>query len=209
MSAFTTAPENNCNISSNIHDPLAFENYFNRNTVVGSNVNVEESKYVLKNSNVGSHPYKSCSHTYDNPWATEEPFLTSENFLATWVPMPESDGQISKMTEQSRQNAIDQEPLAADLAPQDDDSDAAIGTALKNGKFKCILERCARKTFKRQAELRRHYKTIHAAQKPEFWCNVLSCDRSVAAGGRPFHRKDKLQDHVQRMHERGNDMVQE
>lgn len=81
-----------------------------------------------------------------------------------------------------------------------DDSDTAIGTALKNGRFKCNMPQCATKSYKRPAELRRHYNTRHAADKPEFWCEVLHCDRSAGTGGRPFHRKYRLQDHMRKLH---------
>jgi dienelactone hydrolase len=96
--------------------------------------------------------------------------------------------------------------FTAQDSASDDDPNQAIGTALKNGKYKCNMVACAEKSFKRPAELRRHYNTIHAAQKPEFWCEVVSCERSlagpagVAAGGQPFHRKYRLQAHMQKVH---------
>ncbi|KAF1843039.1 uncharacterized protein K460DRAFT_258993, partial [Cucurbitaria berberidis CBS 394.84] len=71
-----------------------------------------------------------------------------------------------------------------------------IGTVLVNGKFECNQRQCSSKTFGRPAELRRHYATIHAVQKPEFWCHIVSCERS-----KPFSRKDKLTDHVRKAHD--------
>ncbi|KAF2824778.1 hypothetical protein CC86DRAFT_266303, partial [Ophiobolus disseminans] len=68
------------------------------------------------------------------------------------------------------------------------------------GKFKCLEQRCSRKTFNRQAELRRHYDTTHAPRKPEYWCRVASCQRSHANGGYPFPRRDKLRDHMRKVH---------
>lgn len=82
----------------------------------------------------------------------------------------------------------------------DNDSDAAIGIVLKNGRFKCNMAQCADKSHGRTAELRRHYDTTHATKKPEFWCQVLHCDRSAAVGGQPFHRKYRLQDHMRNLH---------
>jgi hypothetical protein len=82
----------------------------------------------------------------------------------------------------------------------DSDSDQDIGAVLKNGKYRCNVLACAEKIYKRPAELRRHYNTIHAAQKPEFWCQVMFCNRSAAAGGKTFHRKYRLQDHMRKMH---------
>jgi hypothetical protein len=100
-------------------------------------------------------------------------------------------------------------PAGAPAPKENDDSDTAIGTILKNGKFKCTAEECGNKSYARPAELKRHYNTVHAIQKPEFWCDVPSCTRSVAKGGRPFHRKYRLMDHMQKMHTQGLDDMTE
>jgi hypothetical protein len=81
-----------------------------------------------------------------------------------------------------------------------EDAVTKIGSLLSNGTFVCDDERCAGRTFARQAELRRHHTTIHAANKPSFWCHVPTCQRSMSGGGSAFHRKDKLMAHVQSMH---------
>jgi hypothetical protein len=81
-----------------------------------------------------------------------------------------------------------------------DSLDTVIGAMYHSGRFKCLHPGCARKSFGRQAELKRHYDTIHAAQKPSFWCCVPSCERSLDRGGYPFTRRDKLNDHVRTMH---------
>lgn len=75
-----------------------------------------------------------------------------------------------------------------------------IGSILSNGKFMCDNERCAGRTFARQADLKRHHTPIHPVNKPNFWCQVLSCSRSRSAGGEAFHRKDKLMAYVRNMH---------
>ncbi|KAF2736993.1 hypothetical protein EJ04DRAFT_399166, partial [Polyplosphaeria fusca] len=67
-------------------------------------------------------------------------------------------------------------------------------------KFVCDVEGCGGQTFARHAELRRHHTTLHASNKPNFWCHVTTCQRSMSGGGRAFHRKDKLVAHVQSMH---------
>jgi hypothetical protein len=85
-----------------------------------------------------------------------------------------------------------------------DESDTVIGTALKNGRFKCAAQGCGSKSFNRLPELRRHYNTVHAAKKPEFWCDVQCCTRSAAAGSRPFHRRYRLMDHMRTMHKRNS-----
>lgn len=81
-----------------------------------------------------------------------------------------------------------------------DDIAAKIGSVLSNGKLVCDAEGCKSLTFGRQAELRRHHTTLHATNKPNFWCQVPNCRRSANLGGRAFHRKDKLAAHVKSMH---------
>lgn len=81
-----------------------------------------------------------------------------------------------------------------------------IGSVLSNGKLLCATKGCEGLTFGRQAELRRHHTTLHAAIKPNFWCQVPACPRSENAGGRAFHRKDKLAAHVKSMHSDAQNM---
>jgi hypothetical protein len=85
-----------------------------------------------------------------------------------------------------------------------DSPDTVIGSMYHSGRFKCLHPGCARKSFGRQAELKRHHETIHATQKPAYWCRVPSCERSRARGGYPFTRRDKLNDHVRAMHAQAN-----
>ncbi|KAF2755064.1 hypothetical protein EJ05DRAFT_503378 [Pseudovirgaria hyperparasitica] len=75
-----------------------------------------------------------------------------------------------------------------------------IGSVLHNGTFTCDDEGCGGKVFTRQADLRRHYTTHHAIDKPTFWCHVPSCRRSIRGKGKAFRRKDKLMSHIQNMH---------
>ncbi|KAH7068605.1 hypothetical protein FB567DRAFT_246747 [Paraphoma chrysanthemicola] len=81
-----------------------------------------------------------------------------------------------------------------------DDAAMRIGSVLSNRKFACDDEDCAGQTFARLAELRRHHFTHHAVDKPNFWCHVPTCPRSVSRGGEAFHRRDKLVAHVKSMH---------
>ena len=81
-----------------------------------------------------------------------------------------------------------------------EDTVTNIGSVLNNGKFICDHMDCVGRTFTRQAELRRHHTTLHAANKPEFWCRVSTCRRSMGKGGKAFPRKDKLMAHVRSMH---------
>ena len=52
------------------------------------------------------------------------------------------------------------------------------------------------KTFGRAAELRRHNMSFHDLNTPEFSCPVPGCPRRTE----PFARKDKLRDHMEKMH---------
>jgi hypothetical protein len=81
------------------------------------------------------------------------------------------------------------------------DAPEIIGSLLSNGRFKCNEDACARKTFGRAAELRRHITTTHATDKPQFWCYVPSCARSASGNKKPFSREDKLASHIRNMHE--------
>jgi hypothetical protein len=94
------------------------------------------------------------------------------------------------------------ESPALDDASNDNTSNDVdrIGHVLANGSYECNMPQCSSKTFRRQPDLLRHYRTIHSVRRSEFWCGVPSCERSVGIGNRPFHRRDKLRDHVRQMH---------
>jgi hypothetical protein len=81
-----------------------------------------------------------------------------------------------------------------------------IGSVLSNGKLLCAAKGCEGLTFGHQAELRRHHTILHAAIKPNFWCQVSTCGHSENAGGRAFHRKDKLATHVKSIHSDAQDL---
>lgn len=72
---------------------------------------------------------------------------------------------------------------------------------LKSIAFRCSAPGCNSGTFSRWHELKRHFNGSHTAQGvgDEFWCEVLWCERS-RGGGYPFPRKDKLEDHVRKVH---------
>ncbi|KAF2878545.1 hypothetical protein BDV95DRAFT_478826, partial [Massariosphaeria phaeospora] len=80
-----------------------------------------------------------------------------------------------------------------------------IGLILSNGtvrndKYECHIPACSGTTFGRLADLKRHHATRHAETKPEFWCPVEGCVRSLDGGGHSFPRKDKMEDHFERIH---------
>ena len=88
---------------------------------------------------------------------------------------------------------------AGTAMPEADDAVATIGSVLSDGEFVCDVEGCGNRVFTRPAELRRHA-TQHAANKPNFWCQVPTCRRSMIRGGTAFSRKDKLAAHVREWH---------
>lgn len=94
----------------------------------------------------------------------------------------------------------DQASSTVILKTEAEDAVARIGSVLSNGRFVCDVEGCGAQTFARQAELRRHHTTLHATNKPNFWCHVPTCRRSISRGREAFHRKDKLVAHVRSMH---------
>jgi hypothetical protein len=99
-------------------------------------------------------------------------------------------------TEQDKHQSHNTRAAIADI----EEDVTTIGSVLSNGKLLCAAKGCEGLTFGRQAELRRHHTTLHAAIKPNFWCQVSTCRRSENAGGRAFHRKDKLAAHMKSMH---------
>ncbi|KAH7070543.1 hypothetical protein BKA63DRAFT_493567 [Paraphoma chrysanthemicola] len=66
--------------------------------------------------------------------------------------------------------------------------------------FRCSNFACRSKSFGRWAELKRHYNAAHAVTPVIYWCEVGGCERSEGMGDRPFPRKDKLGDHVEKIH---------
>ncbi|KAH6875725.1 hypothetical protein BKA58DRAFT_127112 [Alternaria rosae] len=64
--------------------------------------------------------------------------------------------------------------------------------------FRCSAPSCIGKTFNRWQDFTRHYNGAHAPPDAGnmFWCTVPGCDRGV----RSFPRKDKLDDHVRKVH---------
>ncbi|KAJ4361911.1 hypothetical protein N0V83_010852 [Neocucurbitaria cava] len=66
--------------------------------------------------------------------------------------------------------------------------------------FKCSIPECMEKTFGRWYDLRRHFNGAHTVEGEVYWCEVVGCARSALGGGRPFPRKDKMNDHVRKIH---------
>ena len=80
--------------------------------------------------------------------------------------------------------------IAVDMA-------ATVGAIRPRRGIECQHPDCT-STFGRAAERNRHYRTLHALRKPEFWCSDPTCERS--RGGRAFTRSDKLREHERKRH---------
>lgn len=72
--------------------------------------------------------------------------------------------------------------------------------------YRCRFAGCEG-TFGRLPDFTRHYDGRHAYKGPKFWCPVLDYPRSEENGGKPFPRKDKMMEHVQKMQSRLSDQV--
>jgi hypothetical protein len=72
-----------------------------------------------------------------------------------------------------------------------------------NERYECPLPACTGKTFGRAAELKRHHVSCHDGfgnKKAQYWCPVSGCERSKTGDQGSFPRKDKMIDHLERMH---------
>ncbi|KAH7086517.1 hypothetical protein FB567DRAFT_528128 [Paraphoma chrysanthemicola] len=79
-----------------------------------------------------------------------------------------------------------------------------VGIVLSNGitghdKYNCHIRGCSA-SFTRLADLKRHNGSRHNRERARFWCPVDGCERSMGQGGRAFPRKDKMVDHLERVH---------
>lgn len=100
----------------------------------------------------------------------------------------------------AEQQEQSQASSAVNTCIETEDAVVRIGSILSNDKIVCNAERCGGRSFARLAELRRHYTTHHATNRPDLWCHVPTCRRSMLGGGEAFHRKDKLAAHIRNMH---------
>ncbi|KAF2228536.1 hypothetical protein EV356DRAFT_498299 [Viridothelium virens] len=93
-------------------------------------------------------------------------------------------------------------PMAAGRAfsPRIAGSSGPGTTASPPGKERlaCSYQGCA-KTFGRPADRLRHEGSVHRGEG-QVWCTVSSCKRSESAGGKPFSRTDKRNEHFRKVH---------
>jgi hypothetical protein len=61
-------------------------------------------------------------------------------------------------------------------------------------KYECDQDGCST-TFNRQYDLKRHYNGAHAINPTLYWCEVSGCSHNKG-----FPRRDKLNDHISKMH---------
>ena len=111
-----------------------------------------------------------------------------------------SDVVCTEQQGRGSRTAVDTTDAIDATDDNDDGTVTFIGSVLSNGKYACNNESCSGQTFGRPWELRRHHTTLHAADKPSFWCHDPACHRSAGGGGEAFHREDKLTAHVKSMH---------
>lgn len=127
-----------------------------------------------------------------DPSAANANFAPGATALTSWSIVPDPAGPQNNDFGRIHQSPDIANSMGTGRLVGDTESDAAIGLVLAGGRFKCNHTHCFGRSFKRPAELRRHYNTTHAVRKPEFWCEVPFCERSLAAGGRPFCRGYRL-----------------
>ena len=83
--------------------------------------------------------------------------------------------------------------------PNTNNAQPASGS-LRLRRHVCNIAPCKDATFGRGPELRRHHASVHDAHNARYWCPIDGCDRSKMEGGRGFPRKDKMIDHLMRVH---------
>jgi hypothetical protein len=140
---------------------------------------------------------KNSSGTVTEPIPPNNTFMTFNNELPAW--------SFSPRPLDSKYATNYSGPAPAQHPSVNDDTNAPIGFALNSGTFKCNVNQCAHKCFSRFADLQRHYRTTHALQKPAYHCEFVFCERSAAAGGEPFRRRYRLQNHLNKMHPQAAD----
>lgn len=132
---------------------------------------------------VGPELFDFQGRTLNNTPLTLDPTLSGVAFSSLSTPLPHGR---PLMTYRSNSPSIDTNDVIRYMP--------ATGRLM----FVCSEPQCHGRTFGRRQELVRHYNGAHAPPDAGnmFWCAVPGCDRGV----RPFPRKDKLNDHVRKVH---------
>lgn len=140
------------------------------------------------------HPTSGLIHPFINTDITNTYQYQSTTFADDHIvtPVATFPPSIHDFAPTHRFAPIRPQPIAIGIVYSTSDADAFI--------FKCFHEACRPKSFGRWYDLRRHYEGKHAAETPQFWCTVKGCERSDGPGGRSFPRKDKLGEHVRKVH---------
>lgn len=99
-------------------------------------------------------------------------------------------------------------PMPASVLPSDFETICLIERRVGSDhmQYRCRFAGCE-DTFGRLPDFTRHYDGRHAHQGPTFWCPEQGCPRSEGNGGKPFPRKDKMMDHMQKIHKRISDQA--
>jgi hypothetical protein len=147
-------------------------------------------------------------------------FLHSSGKTAGTLPAlvtPKSSNDTLGLHRNSKHRAASQLPRSSSQSPQPSTSTAGSPISSKtvvlghllsdvdggNERYQCPFPTCTEVTFGRPAELKRHHASCHkgfGTKKPQYWCPVSGCRRSRAGNGNSFPRKDKMMDHLERMH---------
>ncbi|KAH7394376.1 hypothetical protein BKA66DRAFT_298884 [Pyrenochaeta sp. MPI-SDFR-AT-0127] len=149
-------------------------------------------------------------HVCTNPTEAEfgqESSTTSQSSIES-PPPRHVQARLFRCDQSNRVSKPPHSRLAANRAATNDIARVIIGFILSNGnvqsdEYQCSVPRCKGKPFRRLVELKRHHDSLHgglAGRKSQFWCPIDGCDRSMTGHGEAFPRKDKMMDHLSRMH---------
>jgi hypothetical protein len=86
-----------------------------------------------------------------------------------------------------------------------EDEAELIGSTGPEPRLAHICPDCPGITFKRAIDRKRHYEAFHT--KAVLWCPAYDCPRNSFYGDYPFPRvrKDKLKEHIRKMHKSDNE----
>jgi hypothetical protein len=142
------------------------------------------------------------SHASYDPQLNDSPPAWNQGQIPLIFEAPVATPNLAPPTSQSASTAAT--PVPSHNSPEPSLPPTTIGY-IQGGDdyvFRCSRPACRNKRFGRWADLKRHVDAFHEAKGNVLWCPVPTCARSEAFGNKPFSttRRDKLKEHVQRMH---------
>ncbi|KAJ8111363.1 hypothetical protein OPT61_g6025 [Boeremia exigua] len=158
------------------------------------------------------------------PTLSTQPIHRRPNSFGGYVERPEyqTHDSASQIKVQPVEAAVNSIPVQSPLLeqrkkrrprqrspPSNSESEHVTGHVLASGQFKCSDPDCDELRFGRQADFKRHFVNAHADKIIEFFCPVQGCERSSKPAkkskGRSFKgRKDKMEEHVQAVHNKAS-----